>query len=635
MKNMNGRKALFLALLAVLALGTLACKKEIEPKTELITFTAIMDNGEPSSKVAINIDEAKGKAMVSFTAGDVIIVWDGLRKTQTVTLQESNINPDGSATFSITTDTESGYYYALASEGYIFDTTHSGIGIYSTNSAFNDIAAGRIPHAAWAQCAKGENKFVFKSPMTLLKFDTISEGAAKIEFKGNDNEDITGCIRFRKEGYAELYSYDFVEKYVYKSIVVRTNEWDEDCYLALPGGITLSKGFTLTVYNSNDEMLIKARTDKSFTAVAGKLVDLGTLEYSAMTPYELWQDGYSVEIDGVKYDKSTYGDATLVEKGGKANGSGVFFINEEASVYPAYAAGTCIYISNNPYSMAKLTPIGTLYYTAPSVLAFKSIEMESNESGNLIEASGEIKKLIFDDCHITLHGSVLDRTDASKCLGALTILDSDFIVDPTDESTGTYIINTASATSDHFSISNIKVKNSIFWSSTPHEFRIVQTDKQKGVPAKSLSIENNTFYNVDNSSYLDEFRNGYRPFFTLGSVRGSLSINANLIYSTSTYSEKSDGTPANDTRVAGILKCNFDIESDNLKGKLASASAWYGLNSKVCYLAIITEGSGSPTVTTTLKTNLNTLTEDPFEEINLSEYLYEKKSAYKNYGAIW
>ncbi len=646
MKFLNGKSLLVTAAAAILALGICGCKKDLQESFQPITFTAVMEESNtPSTKVDIIINKETAKAQVNFTEGDYIIVWDGLRNTQRVPLTKDNINEDGSATFTITIDTATGYYYALASDKDIFDSTFQGVGIYTANGAFNDIAQGRIPHASWAQCSKDERKLVFKNKLCLFRFDTVSDDAAKMVFTGNNDEDVTGCLLFNKEsGNAKLYSNDTAEKYVYKDITVHISYWNDDCYFALPAGITFEKGFTLTVYDSDENMLSRATTDKKFTTEAGKIWDLGTLEMSAMTPYELWQEGYSLDIGGVKYNKLTYGDATLIEKGGKAAGAGVFFINEEATAVPAYE-GTTLYIGNNPLTYAKLNFEGSLQFGAPGVLAFSNIEMESPTDAPLLDINNKVGDLVFDDCKITLHNAVLDRTTASKCIDNLTLTYSKFIIDIAKDNTDVNcLLNTGSATSLQYSMKQIKVKHNAFWSSEPREFRIVRSagitdtgaseaeDIAKGVRVGSLCVENNTFYNVDNSSYAQEFLYGYRPFFMLGSVTGTLSINANLVYSTAPLDFTADGTPVGTSRIANILRCYYDTAADNIMGKL-STSDWYGLNPSICQLCIYTEGGGNPTVVKKISTGLKTLTEDPFISIDLSQDIYKKKRAYAEYGA--
>lgn len=645
MKNLNGNRFIITIMAVILALSESGCKKELAENFQPITITAVMDNDAPSSKVDIFIDKEAAKAQVRFTAGDVIIVWDGGRNTQTVYLTEDNINSDGTATFTITIDTTSGTYYALATDQNILSSYGTGdLGIYGSNSAFNNIAQGRIPHASWAECSKDDRKMVFKNKMCLFRFDTISDDATTMVFTGNNDEDITGCINFKRTGSAKLYSNAAAECEVYKSITVNLSYWDDDCYFAIPGGITFEKGFTMIVYDSNKEEIFRARTTKSFTTTVGKLWNLGTLEMSSMTPYELWQEGYSLDIGGVKCNKETYGEGTLVEKGGVASGAGVFFIQEEATVAPAYASGTTFYISNNPYAYAKIT--GDLQFGAPEILAFNNIEMCSPVESTLLDINNKVEKLVFDDCKVTLHNGVLDRNTASKYIKELTVLYSKFIIDIAEaQADKAYFINTGAATSEHYKMSQIKMKHNAFWSSQPSEFRIVRSDGitdasasepteiAKGVRVNNLYVENNTFYNVDNSTFKQESSSGYRPFFMLGTVSGTLSISANLIYSTLPLDVTTDGTPVDAARVANILRCYYDTEADNITGKLSSASSWYGLDSKVCRLCICTNGSGNPTTVVDIREGLQTLTEDPFRAIDLSENIYKKKSAYSNYGA--
>ncbi len=657
---MNNIKFLFrLLIFAFASLLVLSCDENLiedggidtpETKENIIHFTASYDDGqEGSTKVDIHIDEENKKAQVHFKAGDYILLWDGYHNAEDIYLKEENINADGSASFSTSMQSAGGKYYALAidNKNQVFSSYGSGLGIYSSNGAYNDIAKGRIPHAAWAECSTEDPKLNFKNSFTLFKYYTVSDGAETVTITGNNNEDITGCIRFRKDG-GKASLFNEADRKIYKSIVSRVTDWGEDCWFAMPPGITFEKGITLTVADGEGKTLSVVSSKKSFTTVAGKLWDLGVLEGSEMSPYEMWNAGYSIKINGVKYDKKHYGEAKLVKEGESASGAGVFFIEDEATAVPA-GAGTVFYISNNFYKRAKLIvpeQTGTLQFTAPKMLVFNHIDIETPTDTLLFDdaTTKGIDTLIIDDCKFTLHNGIMNRNSASKYLSVLSVTNSDFVIDIADDKMkNSFFINTGST--DEFTFKSITFNNNVFWSSKPREFHIIKSDgmvnssattpteRAKAVSAKKLYVDNNTFYDVDNSTFDVEWGSAYRPFFMLGTVSGDLSLNANLIYSTKPLEWRSDGTPVSDARVATILKCYFDTKSDNIRGKLASTSSWYGLDEKVCRLCICTDGSGSPAEVTDIRTGLNTLTEDPFELIDMAKGNYVQKYSYYGYGA--
>lgn len=662
---MNMRQLLKFIVLAFSALIIFSCSRELaenegnetpETETHIVNFTASYDNGqETSTKVDIDIDETTKKAKVSFTAGDYIVIWDGLHGTRSVSLKDENINSDGSASFSVDLEAPKGMYYAIALDSWQQVVTQMSLFIYTPNGAFKDIAKGRIPHAAWAQCSSDNTKLSFKNSLTLFKYCTVSEGAETVTFTGNNGENVTGAFRFsiEKNGAASLYSNSDAELEEYSSLISRVTGWWEDCWFALPPGITFSKGFTLTVKDSNGDELTKVTTKKTFTTVAGQLWDLGVLEGSGMTPYEMWQAGYSVKIGGVKYNKSKYGDATLVKEGDYARGRGVFFIDESAYAVPEpVAGGNALYISNNPLSRAKLIvpeSTGTLHFGSPKLLAFSKIDIETPANNLLIDSTTTqtIDTLIIDNCKVTMHNGIIKRNSAQRSLKVLNIVDTDFVVDIDDDNLdNSYIVNTGKAISgDDFTFDCITVKNNVFWSSKPSEFRIIrsdgivnrsaiaETDMAKAVSTKKLYIDNNTFYNVDNGEHATEYQNLYRPFFMLGTVSGDLSIKSNLIYSTLAYEKQDDGSIQSTAREANILKCYFDTSADNIVGKLSSMPSWYGLNSNVCLMCFCRNGSDTPLKTTYIRTGHNELTEDPFYSIDMSEGYYSKKDDYNNYGA--
>ncbi len=641
----------------------LSCSEELPddsgsntPETEshIVHFTASYDNEpEPSTKVAIAIDATTKKAKVSFTAGDYIWIWDGHRTTRTITLTEENINSDGSASFSVDMSSETGMYYALALDSYHEITPQNNVAAYLISNTFNYIDKDRIPHAAWAQCSTDDTKLSFKNSLTLFRYYTLSEDAETVTFSGNNNENVSGGLRFsiEKNGAASLYSEHGYE--VYTSLVSKVTGWYEDCWFALPPGITFEKGFTLTVKDDEGRELSEVSTKKSFTTVAGQLWDLGALEGSGMTPFEMWQNGYSIKIGGVKYNKSKYGDAKLVEEGGSAYGKGVFFINKKAYVQGIKESGEkALYISNDLFSRAKLiVPQSetTLNYGAMKLLAFNRIEIETAADSLLFAdaTNSALDTLIFDNCKVTMHNGIINRTSASKYLKVLNIANSEFLIDiAKNKLDNSYIVNTGSALSgDDFTFDCITVKNNIFYSSKPREFRIIRSDgivdraasaatnKAKAVSTKKLYIENNTFYNVDNADFATDYKAMYRPFFMLGTVSGELSIDSNLIYSEQPYEEKDKGVPTDSTRIANILKCYFDTKEDNIVGKLSAIPSWYGLNEWACMLCLCTDGNGEPLRTKYLWDGHIELTENPYVEIDTNADYYYKKDLYYGYGA--
>ena len=198
-------------MLSAAAIAAVACAKETdvkpegeEPAGEGVTFTAFMQSENPTdaaaeTKVAIDIDATAKTAKVSFTAGDFIAVYDG-KTIDRITLNAENINPDGSATFTAKNVSPTAeIYLAYVSDKNTlgsFEANHVYTNVKNTGNPndFVEIASGRTPHAAFASCSGTDRSLSFKNMLTLLKFKVSTAGVSYVEFKGNNNENVTGKV---------------------------------------------------------------------------------------------------------------------------------------------------------------------------------------------------------------------------------------------------------------------------------------------------------------------------------------------------------------------------------------------------------------------------------------------------------
>ena len=296
-------------IMSAAAVVVASCAKEVVEATrpaeenetvggEGVTFTAYIEDDAPvpsssGTKVTIGIDETSGKAKVSFTAGDFIAVYDG-KTIDRITLNAENINPDGSATFKsekVSATAES--YLAYVSDKNTlgsFDANHIFTNVKNDKNPndFVEIASGRTPHAAFASCSGTDRRLSFKNMLTLLKFKVSTSGVSYVEFKGNNNENVTGkVVGTYSTGETNLVGFN-TETNCFAVAKTFVSSPNTDCYITLAPGLTLSKGFTITAYDAAGNALFISKSDKAFKTTAGKLWDLGTLEEHKMTPYEMW-----------------------------------------------------------------------------------------------------------------------------------------------------------------------------------------------------------------------------------------------------------------------------------------------------------------------------------------------------------
>lgn len=546
-------------MLSAAAIAAVACAKETVVNTEGeesagkgVTFTAFMQSENPTAetKVAIDIDATAKTAKVSFTAGDFIAVYDG-ENVDRITLNAENINPDGSATFTaknVSPTAES--YLAYVSDKKTlgsFDENHvyTNVTKDANRDDFVEIASGRTPHAAFASCSGTDRSLSFKNMLTLLKFKVSTTGVSYVEFKGNNNENVTGTVvgtystgETNLAGFKpETNCFDVAKTFV--------SAPDTDCYITLAPGLTLSKGFTVTAYDKAGNSLFTSKSDKAFKTTAGKLWDLGTLEEHKMTPYQMWMAGQDIEIGGKMYNKAEYGDGKLVKSGASENlnaAGGVYFIENGATINISWSTykGTVILIGNDKERGNVKFIHGGDFYLAEGeelshhVIAFKNVNISNDDTSRRpINGAPTLNRIVFDGCKIYANNAFIHRQTNTQLLADMTIVNSDIAVLNDDACMIQFWDGTG------YSLGTLTVKNNVFWTENEHNtFFITDAKHGNGGAFTDVVIENNTFYNVDNGGTSIWFG---RVMVTSSGISGKLSIKSNLSY-TSAPKAKNDGT---------------------------------------------------------------------------------------------
>jgi hypothetical protein len=626
---------------ALLAATALSCGKEniesevpevTEPQEEkVVTFTGrFAEDPSDDTKIGLDYDKTNKKVAVSFTGGESIKTYAAGSGSDNE-IKASDINADGSVNFSIGFESSSDPYCFFVTDKNITSTFGAlwngspGPVMYSRSDGYNSIAAGRIPHLAWGKCNPGETNVTFHNILCLLRYTTTTEEADHVEFCGNDGETLIGSLGINySTGKVSLNTQGVS---AYTSVSSNIAGAGKDNYIALMPGVTLSKGFLIKVYDKDGNELYICRDNSSFSTTAGKIIDLGTLENHKASQYNLWLSGYDIEINGVKYNKETYGDATLVKKGTTFGGNpGVYFINGEATMGTIYGSnGNVIVCSNSASSRAKINFSNNTELVACKLVAFKGLDIESPSSGYALASSGTTEHLTFDNCKLTLHSNLMDLSGTSAIEHNIEMADCDVITDITAGSncclfyTGTK--------QDQFTISSLSFKNNIFWSKYPSVvFSILTTDGTvAGLAANNVYLENNTFYNVDSGSHSAGYAKS-KPFIMLGAVKETCSLKANLAYSE--YGVNAGST----SRTAYLLGCyskdyaaQYDITS-----LLAETPTWYGYSSTLGGLCIYTDSDGNLNC---LQTGMTSLTTDPYYTIDPTTGSYSKKASFAGYGA--
>lgn len=649
-------------ILSAAAIAAVACAKETvvkpegeESADEGVTFTAFMQSENPTAetKVAIDIDATAKTAKVSFTAGDFIAVYDG-KTVDRITLKAENINADGSATFTAekVSPTAESYLAYVSDKNTLgsFDENHvyTNVKNDANPNDFIEIASGRTPHAAFASCSGTDRSLSFKNMLTLLKFKVSTAGVSYVEFKGNNNENVTGKVvgtystgETNLAGFKpEINCFDVAKTFV--------SAPDTDCYITLAPGLTLSKGFTITAYDAAGNSLFTSKSDKAFKTTAGKLWDLGTLEEHKMTPYQMWMAGQDIEIGGKMYNKAEYPlTVTHVTKdmsNVSVNGSGIWFIDSDASVsVGGYHKGSVIVVGNTVGTKSKINLSSGSYIRYAEtrehhVIAFKNMEITSTGGGEFLPGTSDyIDKgypnekgtVVIDDCFITLNKNFVKCDNANGTnrgvLAGLTVVNSNICVTANEAALFNSWNGVWDSSLEEFSLT---VKNNIVWSNDGHKVFFFVAGLNGGVgvwPFKTLIMENNTLYNV----HTGVAAKGRTERFTLGlatadKVSGEFIVKNNMFYTSEATS---------DDRFFTITRIKSEKWPD-VKSKVSASGNWCDHNQMCFCYSVNVEGDESYwRYSTTFVDNTGETKTNPFESFDVTTGAFKMKSGYTQYGA--
>lgn len=635
-------------ILSAAAIAAVACAKETvvkpegeEPAGEGVTFTAFMQSENPTeaaaeTKVAIDIDATSKTAKVSFTAGDFIAVYDG-KTIDRITLEAKDINADGSATFTAkkVSPTAESYLAYVSDKNTLgsFEANHVYTNVKNNTNPndFVEIASGRTPHAAFASCSGTDRRLSFKNMLTLLKFKVSTTGVSYVEFKGNNNENVTGkVVGTYSTGETNLVGFN-TETNCFAVAKTFVSAPDKDCYITLAPNLTLSKGFSITAYDEAGNSLFTSKSDKVFKTTAGKLWDLGTLEEHKMTPYQMWMAGQDIEIGGKMYNKAEYGDGKLVKSGASENlnaAGGVYFIENGATINISWSTykGTVILIGNDKERGNVKFIHGGDFYLAEGeelshhVIAFKNVNISNDDTSRRpINGAPTLNRIVFDGCKIYANNAFIHRQTNTQLLADMTIVNSDIAV----LNDNACMIQFWDGTG--YSLGTLTVKNNVFWTENEHNiFFITDAIYGNGGAFTDVIIENNTFYNVDTGGKSIWYN---RVMVTSSGITGKLSIKNNLSY-TSAPKAKNDDTQ----RFFGYFTAKA--------ATFASISATVSDNWSDYPQTLLYKGSDKSETLNYVKgydydytNNIVKSFINPFESFDVTTGAFKMKSGYTQYGA--
>ena len=637
-------------MLSAAAIAAVACAKETvvkpegeEPAGEGVTFTAFMQSENPTAetKVAIDIDATAKTAKVSFTAGDFVAVYDG-KNVDRITLNAENINPDGSATFTAknVSPTAESYLAYVSDKNTLgsFDENHvyTNVTKDANRDDFVEIASGRTPHAAFASCSGTDRRLSFKNMLTLLKFKVSTTGVSYVEFKGNNNENVTGTVvGTYSTGETNLAGFN-TETNCFAAAKTFVSAPDTDCYITLAPGLTLSKGFTVTAYDKAGNSLFTSKSDKAFKTTAGKLWDLGTLEEHKMTPYQMWMAGQDIEIGGKMYNKAEYGDGKLISEGTVAvTTPGVYFIapSAEVSLNQSVFKGSVMLIGNESGSRSSVHIISGCDYELGSesaehhVVAFKNVSITNDNLNRRIlsVASTNIGRVVLENCYLGLNEDLLWRQKAGQNLNDMSIIDCDILVMNDKDDRGRALIQTWNGAAAAYTLGSFTAKNNVVWSDgEPRPFYFIDARFASGIEFTSVDIENNTLYNVAGVD-----TGSRRGLVTVNKISGDVTIKNNIAYQTNPVDKGTAGESK--LLILSTKGEDREITSVNTGGNWS----WYPHTTFMVGIKNAFYWGSAEGTSLGMKLNGNAIgsINEPFESVNLTTGSFVKKAAFAATGA--
>ena len=491
------RKAMFI-LSAMAMVAAASCTKEIvdankESASDVelfpMTFTASSQQTTKAEMVdaqtihwqkddQINVFDADGTAYGPFTTSD----------------------KGSQATFSGMAGKAEGYY---ALYPYQSDASMTEGAIIATFPSEQTAVAGSFDPEAFIAVAQSDNEgnFSFKNVAALVKF-TMPEGenANSATLTANaDNEKLCGPVKitFDENGNPSATANGTMTNAVTLKGELKAGE---TYYFVVRPVIAFSKGLTISIdgkkYRSSS-----AAPEK--TLVRNSVMALPEFTFKEGMPkdlYTAYEHGFELQIGGQKFDKATYGEATLITKAISAPNAGIYFLNpgveqpigsnvEHMAIVGRYADQRSI-LTRTTYTNVKATSDDNNYMIIANVnFIHKST---SNYIFTLTGSNNDTyEKVIFDNVEIEMaeeNKQIMNMSDARTFSGIFSIVNSDILINKSSDVT---LVN--------FGVSgtslNVTVKNNVMCSTNGStNVRIFTVNA--GLPVESVVFDSNTLINL-------------------------------------------------------------------------------------------------------------------------------------------
>ena len=548
-----------------------------------MTFVASLDMDESDSKVAVDeVDTANKKLKFAWKAGDEIAIYDNLSSTPnlfTATADGTTVAFSGSVTDGATKFVAI-YPYSAAESA----DAETGACVASFPREQTAVAGSFDPESlvATAYAEATDVNLRFRLLGALLSFKVDFDDVVYVEFSGS--RPMTGQLTFNSESSGPKSVATGTPNY--KDVSIKNADGSpltkgETYYVCVRHtGSSSQEGFTAKLITADAK--VASRTGSNPLQIARKtLYPLGTFSSSNVTlAYDrcaVYNSGFDVTIAGKTYNKTTDGNATLLNDGDIfASGmSGLVFLDASATVTntsEAAITSDVVITSNDPDHPA--TYKGTsgksiLVKSGSLALDNLKIYMSAMNSGQFLakkDSDGDFTSLTVEKCDIKNVARPFYAPNSSYLTNGINSIKMNGNRIATTANVQLFSIGSGATTLAGYK--DFTFTNNVLYASAAQNGTYVFYTTASGIAENTCNqeviMDNNLFYNMPNGNGL--FRTHYLK---------SIYIRNNILWAADgTYSSNAKMFKAN-LAVADAATVFEGASSDNYcYGSLGSGKKW-------------------------------------------------------------
>lgn len=483
---------------AMTMLAAVSCTKEITNETNgsatgadlyPMTFTA---NSQQTKAELVD-----GK-FIHWESGDQINVFDN---TETVYDRFETSDKGSQATFSGMAGKAEGYY---ALYPYQSDASMTEGAIIATFPSEQTAVAGSFDPKAFIAVAQSDNEgnFSFKNVAALVQFTMPKgENATSATLTANaDNEKLCGRVKitFDEDGNPSATANGTMTN----AVTLNGNlEGGKTYYFVVRPGIAFSKGLTISIDGKKYRSSSAASEEK---LVSNSVMALPAFTFKEGMPkdlYTAYEHGFDLQIGGHKFDKATYGDATLITAKVTMEASGIYFLNPGVEQKLATNIGKLAVIgryADNKSSLyrdshcnVKATSTDNEYLLIANAEYKLTADLTSTNGLFQVSNEGSFDSFILDNVKLVVPSTGSKRlincgSTNNRVISNLIVVNSDILV-----SEGvTNMIYSESAVD----MSVVKFNNNVVYG--VNDITNYRAIYRKSSGISSLQMNNNTFVNL-------------------------------------------------------------------------------------------------------------------------------------------